>query len=257
MSENEKYLDVRETVEKYREILNIFSSVFGKYNAENLNIGDNTAIIQYYEHNIMFKFSKLNFPTSSFIVERGDWTTSPVEFGNMKDLTDTLNYCNNFGFTDSYGDLLFFDENQSSDSNSDSYDSSSSGYKTPSYDEDLDLDEDEEIDEDDSDFKRGSKPISIQSIVPHDIQKIRVVALRYGGRVIAFRFKTDKGAYDMRIEVATRFGLGGFKTEKFITLENVNGILMSISEKKQRVCVPDISLCEEDCKRLIDRLFDE
>lgn len=94
-------------------------------------------------------------------------------------------------------------------------------------------------------------------IVPDFIGRIRVVALKYQGQVIAFRFKTDAGAFDMRKSVAVGYGLGEFKTEKFITLENVNGLLMSNSEREQRVCVPDVSDCPEDCERLMQALFNK
>lgn len=94
-----------------------------------------------------------------------------------------------------------------------------------------------------------------ESIVPCNIQKIRVVALIYNNEIIAYRFKTDRGAFDMRKSVATKYGLGGFKTEKSIILESVNGLLMSSSEHKAKVCVPDISGCSEDCQRLVDALY--
>lgn len=94
-----------------------------------------------------------------------------------------------------------------------------------------------------------------KSIVPDGIREIRVVALKYNGQVIAFRFKTDKGVFDMWKSVAAKYGLGEFKTETFITLESVNGVLMSKSERERRRCVPDISDSPEDCAKLIDRLF--
>ena len=94
-----------------------------------------------------------------------------------------------------------------------------------------------------------------QSIVPEDVSSVRVVALKYQGEVIAFRFKTDAGAFDMRKQVAAKYGLGGFKTETYITLESVNGLLMSKSERQKQVCVPDVSDCTEDCLRLMRALF--
>lgn len=94
------------------------------------------------------------------------------------------------------------------------------------------------------------------SVVPDGIGEIRVVALKYKGQVIAFRFKTDKGVWDMRRGVATQFGLGEFKTETFITLESVNGLLMSRTERERRRCVPDISDSPEDCEKLMRLMFD-
>lgn len=94
-----------------------------------------------------------------------------------------------------------------------------------------------------------------QSIVPQEIGQIRVVALKYQNQVIAYRFKTDVGAFDMRRDVAQGYGFGSFKTETFIALESVNGLLMSSSEKRKQVCVPDVSDCQEDCQRLVQALF--
>lgn len=92
-------------------------------------------------------------------------------------------------------------------------------------------------------------------VVPADIKSIRAVALKYDGKVIAFRFKTDKGAFDMSKEAATRFGLSDLKTEKFIKLESLNGVLMSASEKQKNVFIPDVSENDIDCQRLINALF--
>lgn len=115
-------------------------------------------------------------------------------------------------------------------------------------------DDDEESDGGTQRFGSAADHV-IQSIVPYGISQIRVVALKYQGEAIAFRFKTDKGAFDMRKSVAVKYGLGGFKTETFIALQSVNGMLMSESERKRHVCVPDVSDCEEDCKRLMDAIF--
>lgn len=103
--------------------------------------------------------------------------------------------------------------------------------------------------------KFSNTPRPVPSIVPDGINQIRIVALKYNGALIAFRFKTNVGAFDMRREVAAKFGFGDFKTEKFIALQNVNGMLMSESERKRHVCVPDVSECKEDCQRLADALF--
>lgn len=97
-----------------------------------------------------------------------------------------------------------------------------------------------------------TKPQS--SIVP-DIKQIRVVSLKLDGEVVAYRFKTDVGAFDMRRSVALRYGLGGFKIEKFITIECINGLYMSKSEMKSHKLIPDVSDCEADCRKLIDALF--
>lgn len=93
-----------------------------------------------------------------------------------------------------------------------------------------------------------------QSIVP-DISQIRVVSLKLDGEVVAYRFKTNVGAFDMRRSVALRYGLGGFKIERFITIECINGLYMSKSEMKSHKLIPDVSDCEADCRKLIDALF--
>lgn len=115
-------------------------------------------------------------------------------------------------------------------------------------------DEEEEIDTKNSSrfLEELTKPQN--SIVP-DIKQIRVVSLKLDGEVVAYRFKTDVGAFDMRRSVALRYGLGGFKIEKFITIELVNGLYMSKSELKSHKLIPDVSDCEADCRKLIEALF--
>lgn len=92
-------------------------------------------------------------------------------------------------------------------------------------------------------------------VVPDGITSIRAVALKYDGKVIAFRFKTDKGSFDMSRDVASKFGINALKTDKFITLQNVNGILMSESEKSGQRVIPDVSECETDCTKLMNAIF--
>lgn len=115
-------------------------------------------------------------------------------------------------------------------------------------------DEEEEIDQSkESRFlDELTKPQT--SIVP-DIKQIRVVSLKLDGEVVAYRFKTDVGAFDMRRSVALSYGLGGFKIEKFITIESINGLYMSKSEMKSHKLIPDVSDCEADCRKLINALF--
>lgn len=119
--------------------------------------------------------------------------------------------------------------------------------------ESSDDDEEEEIDQSKSKFSDElAKPQT--SIVP-DIKQIRVVSLKIDGDVVGYRFKTDVGAFDMRRSVALSYGLGGFKIEKFITIESINGLFMSKSEMKSHKLIPDVSDCEADCRKLIDALF--
>lgn len=105
---------------------------------------------------------------------------------------------------------------------------------------------------DSSGATRGS---SGTTVVKGDIKQLRVVALKHDGKVIAYRFKTDIGVFDMRKEVAAQYGLVEFRTEKFIFLKSVNGMLMSESEQKRRKFVPDVSENREDCEKLIKCLF--
>lgn len=129
-------------------------------------------------------------------------------------------------------------------------------HKDELYGSTASFDRDDEEEQEAPQSKGGSEDSSnLSGIVNGDITKIRVVALKSDGVVIAYRFKTNLGAFDMRKSTATKYGLGGYKTDKFITLEHVNGLLMSKNELKARVCVPDISECEEDCKKLVNALF--
>jgi len=90
-----------------------------------------------------------------------------------------------------------------------------------------------------------------------DIKSIRAIALKLDGAVIAFRFKTNVGTFDMRKEVAQSYGLGEFKADTFIQLKRVNGILMSDSEQRNNSFFTDVSDSPEDCEKLIKRLFQE
>lgn len=97
--------------------------------------------------------------------------------------------------------------------------------------------------------------MSSGGVVTGQITSIRAVALKYEGKVVAFRLKTNLGSFDISREVATRYGFSDFKTEKFIRLESVNGVLMSESERKNQKFIPDVSNNEADCFKLITALF--
>lgn len=96
-----------------------------------------------------------------------------------------------------------------------------------------------------------------KNIVPDGITQIRIVSLKYEGKVIAFRFKTDKGSFDMDKSAAAQYGISGIKVDKFITLQNVNGLLMSESEKSGKSVIPDVSESEVDCLKLMNALLGE
>lgn len=117
---------------------------------------------------------------------------------------------------------------------------------------------DDSDDEDEMDNLTGSKAgieMEQNSIVPKDITKVRIVALRYNNAIIAYRFKTDKGSYDMTKNTALKYGISGYKIEKVITVSVKNGFYISKKELETRTLVPDISDCEEDCKLLIEVFF--
>lgn len=96
---------------------------------------------------------------------------------------------------------------------------------------------------------------TISGVVNGDITSIRAVALKYDGKVVAFRLKTNIGSFDINRDVAARYGISDFKTEKFIRLESVNGVLMSESERVNQKFIPDVSNNEADCLKLITALF--
>lgn len=94
-----------------------------------------------------------------------------------------------------------------------------------------------------------------KSVVPDDVSEVSIVALVYNDKIIAYRFKTDKGNFDVTREVALKYGISEYKMEKCVRLENHNGILMSKGEVARGRCIPEISNNEEDCKKLFDILF--
>lgn len=112
----------------------------------------------------------------------------------------------------------------------------------------------------DTDYMNGNISrieLSSKPIVIGTIEQLRVVPLKYEGNVISYRFKTNLGAFDISRSVAERYGLNNIKTDKFIPLENINGVFMSANERKLHLLVPDVSGCEEDCTKLINAIFEE
>lgn len=220
-----------------KSAIDFISSIVARDGCYLPDAGDNVTVMAFTYNNFSFIFSELDAFTFSVECRNNGYSIFNKQFSDMELFKSYMTDGIVKGFVDDYDDVHQFSrpngvasQNVFSDDDSDEIDSSTL---------------DNEV----------SKLVSIESIVPNSISKVRVVALRYNCQVIAFRFKTDVGAFDMRIEVATKYGLGGFKTEKFINLEKVNGILMSNTEKQKRICVPDVSLCEEDCRRLIDAVF--
>ena len=93
------------------------------------------------------------------------------------------------------------------------------------------------------------------SIVPDGISEIILLALVLDEKVVAYRFKTNMGYFDITKSKAMEYGVSGYKIEKAIKLQRYNGMLVSKSEIKNKRCIPDISNCDEDCRKLFDALF--
>lgn len=81
----------------------------------------------------------------------------------------------------------------------------------------------------------------------------RLVALKYDGDIVGYRFKRGDEGFDISIEKAKQLGVSSFKVAKAITLEDCNGLLMSKSEIKSGKCCEDISENTE----LVANLFNQ
>ncbi|MBO6015989.1 MAG: hypothetical protein J6P60_05320 [Lachnospiraceae bacterium] len=121
----------------------------------------------------------------------------------------------------------------------------------------MDVAETDEDEEEAMVTDRFLEDLSIQQppVIDRPIHEIRILSLKYENSTVAFRFKTDIGAFDMRKSVAFHYGLSDLKVTKMVHLESVNGMLMSPSERKAHMFVPDVSENEEDCHKLIDALL--
>ena len=95
------------------------------------------------------------------------------------------------------------------------------------------------------------------SVVPNTVTDISLMAMVFDGKVVAYRFRTDVGCFDITRAKAMEYGVSGFKVEKAIRLERYNGMLVTQSEIKNKRCIPDVSGCDEDCKKLFNALFSE
>lgn len=236
MSVLENIIDYQYSPKKIKDILAVLTSIFGEDSCNLTNLDNVIYKFEYSKNNFIFEISDLENQNFSLVVSKGDCELFSQDYNNIVELKEDMEYKSLYGFADSNSNAVFFEDVKP--------------------DIDVFADTDEEISDDNEELTQTVKLTTPSSIVPDGITKIRVVALRFQNNIIAFRFKTDKGAFDMRIEVASKYGLGGFKTETFINLERINGVLMSSTEKKLRTCVPDVSLCEEDCRKLINAIFD-
>lgn len=236
MSVLENIIDYQYSPKKIKDILEVLTSIFGEDSCNLTNLDNTVYKFEYSKNNFTFEISDLEDQNFSLVVSKEGCALFSQDYNNIVELKEDMEYKSLYGFADSNSNAVFFEDVKP--------------------DIDVFADTDEEVSDDNEELTQTVKLTTPSSIVPDGITKIRVVALRFQNNIIAFRFKTDKGAFDMRIEVASKYGLGGFKTETFINLERINGVLMSSTEKKLRTCVPDVSLCEEDCRKLINAIFD-
>lgn len=247
-------IDLQYSPAKVKDLVGIIVSIFGKDDYNFIKTYNDTYEVKYYKNDFKFRFFDVLNDNFTLYVYKGDWELFSRSYSDIDTFVSDMKSKFEKGFEDSYGDIAYFNENNENDETNTLDDENYSNIEQVS--DDFSDSSDEEFNSEPlDDYSRGLKIAKSTSIVPDDITKIRVVALRYDGNILAFRFKTDKGAFDMKLDVAIKYGLGGFKTEKFINLECVNGVYMSSSEKKLRTFIPDISLCEEDCKKLINALF--
>lgn len=92
-------------------------------------------------------------------------------------------------------------------------------------------------------------------VVPDGITQVNVAALKHDGEVIAFRFETNHGYFDMDKPTAERWGISEVNVEDVIALHTVNGVLVAKLAPWKNMCIPDVSGCDEDCRKLADALL--
>lgn len=231
------YSNIEDCPVMVKDAIDFIVDIFGADCVKSMDESGTVAVVDYPRAEFTFKFSDINGEWFCLEVSEKNNRISESRYFDIALFREDLLTGYEDGFETEFGDIIQFIPNAKPVLTDTDDEEDSSSVDTVL------------ISEQDSNISKEF------SIVPCDIEKVRVVALRFGGRVIALRFKTDKGAYDMRIEVAAKYGLSGFKTEKFIALERVNGVLMSSTEKKLKTCVPDVSLCEKDCIKLINAMF--
>lgn len=257
MSQNENFLNISDTQSKPKEFVNILEEIFGKETHLLANNGSEMIKLAVGDTGYAFEFFNVNSVTCSFHVFNSTSTKIYEEFEVARtEVYDRVKSIAENGII-YHGEYIFIvarNELPSYSSNKNDL-FAVSPIEAEQFMKQMEndtLDEEEETSGDNKFSKELAK--SVESIVP-DIEQIRVVSLKLDGEVVAFRFKTNVGAFDMRKSVAFKYGLGGFKTEKFINLQSKNGLLLSKSEIENHAIVPDVSECEEDCKKLINALF--
>ncbi|MEE3392097.1 MAG: hypothetical protein VZR00_02090 [Lachnospiraceae bacterium] len=93
------------------------------------------------------------------------------------------------------------------------------------------------------------------SIVPDDIKSIKLLALIFDKKVVGYRFKTDKGYFDVTVEKAAEYGMNSHKVRTGLQVEKHNGIMISKTEIKENKLVPNVTDSQEDCDKLFNLLY--
>ena len=97
-----------------------------------------------------------------------------------------------------------------------------------------------------------NKYSSSRPAVPDGITKIKVFALVYQDKLVGYRFKTNKGKFDIKINVAMELDIPNRLTVlKSIRLNAEGDLLLSKSEKATGVKVKDVSKNKGDCLKLL------
>lgn len=73
-----------------------------------------------------------------------------------------------------------------------------------------------------------------------DFGAIRCIALLHNKTIVAVRFKTEKGAYDIKIDKAKELGLRTAPT-RYIRVDKEGSLLISEKEKQNKALIPDIT----------------
>lgn len=87
-----------------------------------------------------------------------------------------------------------------------------------------------------------------------DRASIELVALKYNGNLVGYRFLEGNDKYDIDINCARALGVHRFKVGKQLKLELVGGVLRSSSEVTSKKLVRDISDDKDAVKSLFSRL---
>jgi hypothetical protein len=205
---------------------------------DDYNVDEDNNIVKFNTYGLSFEFLSISEPTSCEVYYNGNQICNIIA-NDDGDFNLQLQNIKAYGFYSFEGEILKVEDLKAED-------------RQNTYLNDTD-DEEEDLSNRDWEDENTN---GVKSIVPDDITKIRVVALKLDDTVLAYRFKSDRGSYDMRRSVALKYGLGDFKVSKMIRLHRVNGLLMTDGEHANRILIPDVSDCEVDCKKLMKFMFE-